>query len=132
MNGFLIRWALAFILLAATYNPTRWNFLVWASENYMIYTAQFVLFSLLLTTGYVIYLRATLRSIGLFGMGLVAAITASAVWVLIDQGFVSLGSPDLKIWVAILGLSFVLGIGLSWSHVRRFLSGQFDMGNDDN
>ncbi len=131
MNGFLIRWALAFILLAATYNPTRWNFLVWASENYMIYTAQFVLFSLLLTTGYVIYLRATLRSIGLFGMGLVAAITASAVWVLIDQGFVSLGSPDLKIWVAILGLSFVLGIGLSWSHVRRFLSGQFDMGNDD-
>jgi len=131
MNGFLIRWALAFILLAVTYNPTRWNFLVWASENYMIYTAQFVLFALLLTTGYVIYLRATLRSIGLFGMGLVAAITASAVWVLIDQGFVSLGSPDLKIWVAILGLSFVLGIGLSWSHVRRFLSGQFDMGNDD-
>ncbi len=131
MNGFLIRWALAFILLAATYNPTRWNFLVWASENYMVDTALAVLFALLLTAGYIIYLRATLRSIGLFGMSLVAAIAASGVWVLIDQGFVSLGSPDLKIWVAILGLSFVLGIGLSWSHVRRFLSGQFDMGNDD-
>ena len=131
MNGFLIRWALAFILLAATYNPTRWNFLVWASENYMVDTALAVLFALLLTAGYIIYLRATLRSIGLFGMSLVAAIAASGVWVLIDQGFVSLGNPDLRIWVAILGLSFVLGIGLSWSHVRRFLAGQFDMGSGD-
>ncbi len=131
MNGFLIRWLLAFALLTATYNPTQWNYVTWAGQNYMIDTAVAVLLGLLLLTGYIIYLRATLRSIGLFGMGLVSAIVAAAVWVLIDQGFMTLDSPDVKIWISLLGLSFVLGIGLSWSHVRRFLAGQFDVDDGD-
>ena len=32
--GFLIRWLFAFVLLAATYNPTQWNFVRWAMANY--------------------------------------------------------------------------------------------------
>lgn len=90
-----------------------------------------VLLGLLLAVGYIIYLRATLRSIGLFGMVLVAAIVGSLVWVLHDFGVLSLGSRDLRVWLGLFALSVVLGIGLSWSIVRRRLSGQADMDDVD-
>lgn len=127
MFGFLIRWGLAFFLLAVTFNPTEWSYLSWARENYTLEPAIAVLVGLLLLAGYIIYLRATLRSIGLIGMGLVAAIVAACVWVLVDQGLLTGASDTLKIWIVLVGLSFVLGIGLSWSHVRRAISGQSDM-----
>ena len=82
---------------------------------------------LLLFVGYVIYLRATIRSIGGFGMMLVAALVATLAWVLVDQGLLRLDNPSLNAWLGILALSVILGIGLSWSHVRRRLSGQSDM-----
>jgi len=131
MNGFLIRWALAFFLLAATYNPTDLNYISWTLTNFRVDTAMAVLVGLLLLTGYIIYLRATLRSIGMIGMGLVSAIVAAGVWVLIDQGWVALDSASFRIWLALVGLSFMLGIGLSWSRVRRAISGQFDVDDSD-
>ena len=131
MNGFLIRWALAFALLAATYNPTDWNYVSWTIANYDVETAMTVLIGLLLAAGYIIYLRATLRSIGLIGMGLVSAIVAAGVWALIDQGIIQLGNATVKVWLALVGLSFVLGIGLSWSFVRRAVSGQYDVDDAD-
>ena len=66
--GFLIRWAFAFLLLAATYNPTQWNFVRWAIGNYQNMLSVTVLVGLILAIGYIILLRATLRSIGMFGM----------------------------------------------------------------
>ncbi len=127
MTGFLLRWGLAFGLLTATFNPTKWSYLSWVQLNYSAERAVAVLVGLLLLAGYIIYLRATLRSIGLIGMGLVSAIVAAGVWVLIDLGLVTLTNNDLNIWITLVGLSFVLGIGLSWSHVRRAISGQSDM-----
>ena len=46
---------------------------------------------------------------------------------LIDFQLLNLDNPGLNTWLAILALSFVLGIGLSWSLVRRRLSGQADV-----
>ncbi|QFT92598.1 hypothetical protein FIU86_07075 [Roseovarius sp. THAF9] len=131
MTGFILRWALAFILLAATYNPTRYNFIVWAQENWDAQMPLTVLFALLLLVGYIIYLRATLRSIGAFGMGLILAIAAALAWVLVDYGFLDLDDPTRNLWLGLVALSLVLGIGLSWSHVRRRLSGQSDMDDVD-
>ncbi len=90
-----------------------------------------VLGGLLLTIGYIIYLRATIRSIGGFGMFLVLAVVAALLWVLYDFGLLSLENQDLNVWLGIFALSVVLGIGLSWSHVRRALSGQADMDDVD-
>jgi len=129
MTGFLARWGLAFGLLCASYNPTRWNYTSWAIENYTVETPIVLLLGLLLIAGYIIYVRATLKSIGPIGIGLVAAIVAAAVWTLKDQGILSLDSTAIQIWIALIGLSFVLGIGLSWSHIRRAISGQFDIGD---
>jgi len=82
---------------------------------------------LLLLIGYVIYLRATLRSIGAFGMTVVLAVLAAVAWVLHDYDMLSLDNGAVNIWLGILALSIVLGIGLGWSIVRRMLTGQVDV-----
>ena len=64
-------------------------------------------------------------------MLLVAAVFATLIWVLYDRGVLSLSNSDLNVWMGILALSLVLGIGLSWSFVRRALSGQFDVDDTD-
>jgi hypothetical protein len=90
-----------------------------------------VLAGLLLLIGYIIYLRATLRSIGGFGMLLVLALVGALLWVLYDFGVLSLDNTGLNVWLGLSALSLVLGVGLSWSHVRRALSGQADMDDVD-
>lgn len=125
--GFLLYWLFAFVLLAATYNPTQWNYVRWTMTNYEDRLSIAVLAGLILLIGYIIYLRATLRSIGLFGMLLVLAVAGTLIWVLFDQGLINLSNPTVNTWNGIAVLSVVLAIGLSWSIVRRTLSGQSDM-----
>lgn len=131
MIGFLARWAGAALLLAATYNPTRWNYVVWARANWDPQLSLTVFAGLILLVGYIVYLRASLRSIGLFGMLLVLAIVGTALWVLHDRQVVRLDDAALNTWIGIAALSFVLAIGLSWSIVRRRLSGQADVDDVD-
>ncbi|MBM7069840.1 DUF6524 family protein [Actibacterium sp. 188UL27-1] len=127
----LIRWAFAFVLLALTFNPTRWNYIRWAEAYWETQMPLTVLFGLLLVVGYIIYLRATLRSIGVLGMVLVAAVIAALLWVLVDFGVLSLDNRSATVWLGLIALSLVLGIGLSWSIVRRQLSGQADVDDVD-
>ena len=131
MIGFLVRWAVAVVLLAATFNPTRYNYIGWLERNYSEQTPLAVLSGLLLLVGYIIYMRATLRSIGGFGMFLVLSIVGALVWVLNDFGWLSLSETSQMVWLGLFALSLVLGVGLSWSHVRRYLSGQSDMDDVD-
>lgn len=125
--GFFLRWLVAFALLALTFNPTQVNFVRWAESSFNDQMPLVVLAGLVLFAGYVIYLRATFRSIGVFGMLLVAAIFGALIWVLIDFGVLTLDNPTVTVWLALLALSLVLGIGLSWSIVRRRLTGQTDV-----
>lgn len=124
--SFALRWLFAFVLLAATYNPTEWNFTHWAMANWEGNLPVTVLTALILLAGYIIYIRATLRSIGLFGMLLVLALVGAILWVLWDFGLLDLSNPQLSTWIGIFALSIVLGVGLSWSIIRRRLSGQVD------
>ena len=129
--GFVIRWALAFVLLAATYNPTEWNFVRWAGQNWEAQLPLTILFGLVLSIGYIIYLRASIRSIGVFGMLLLLAVVGTALWVLWDFGWISFDNPTVNTWLAIVVLSAVLAIGLGWSIVRRRISGQADVDDVD-
>ncbi|WP_299509068.1 DUF6524 family protein [Cypionkella sp.] len=122
--GILLRWLGAFILLSATYNPTQVNFTRWAEANWQTQMPLTILLGLLLGVGYMIYIGATLRSIGSFGILLVGAIVAALIWVLIDYQIRTLQNPSLNLWLGIFALSVVLGIGLSWSIIRQRISGQ--------
>ncbi|WP_341234843.1 DUF6524 family protein [uncultured Sulfitobacter sp.] len=125
--GFIIRWLCALALLTVTFNPTDYNYITWVRDYGHMNMSVAALLGLILFIGYVIYLRATLRSIGGFGMFLVLAVVGAGLWVLFDYGVLSLDNKDFNVWLGLLALSFVLGVGLSWSIVRRAVSGQADM-----
>jgi hypothetical protein len=129
--GFLTRWAAAFILLAVTFNPTEYNYLSWLQTHGDTNLSIAVLVGLILAIAYIIFLRATLRSIGVFGMALVLALVGALIWVLYDFGLVALDDPGINLWLALIVLSIMLGIGLGWSHVRRALTGQTDVDDID-
>jgi hypothetical protein len=129
--SFFFRWLFAFLLVALTFNPTKYNYVSWGVANFKNQMPLVVLLGLFLLIGYVIYLRATLRSIGAFGMFLVLALVGAMVWVAYDYGFLTIQNTNALVWLGILATSIVLGIGLSWSFIRRALSGQLDVDDAD-
>ena len=65
--GFLWRWLFALLLVALTFNPTQWNYIRWSMQNGSAQLPLALFLGLLLLIGWIIYLRATLRSIGRSG-----------------------------------------------------------------
>lgn len=122
--GILLRWLGAFVLLAATFNPTPWNYVSWVQANWSSQMPLTVFLGLLLAVAFMVYILATLRSIGAIGIVIIAAIFGTALWVLTDWGLLSLTNSALNTWLALLALSVILGVGLSWSILRQRLSGQ--------
>ena len=129
--GFLIRLVLAIVLVLATYNPTGTSLFHWIKEGFETDLPLKALVSILVLIGYVICVRATFRSIGIAGVALVAALLGAIGWVLYDYGYLNVEDPGLMQWLVLLAMGLILGIGLSWSHVRRAISGQFDMDDVD-
>ena len=109
--GILLRWLGAFFLLAAIFNPTSFNFVNWARANWDDQTPLIVFGGLILGVAMMVYLVATMRSIGILGALIIGAIFAAGLWVLSDWGVLALGNADLTVWLAILALSLILGVG---------------------
>jgi hypothetical protein len=130
-GSFLVRWVVALVLVLATYNPTGYSFFHWVAGMNGDSLPLKVLAGVVLAIVYVIYLRATFRSIGPIGMALAAALFGAILWVAIDFGILSLHDPSAFAWVVLVILATILAIGLSWSHVRRRVSGQADVDDVD-
>jgi hypothetical protein len=122
--GILLRWLGAFLLLAAIFNPTRWNYVTWARANWADQMPLIVFTGLILAVIAMVYLVSTMRSIGILGALVIVAIFAAGLWVLTDWGLLGLANSALNIWLGIFALSLILGIGMSWSILRQRLSGQ--------
>lgn len=123
-GSFLLRFAFALALVFLTYNPSGYSWVGWLmSEAAMVYKVGA---GVLLLIGWVIFLRATWNSLGATGTLLAGAFFAVIIWLLIHWGVVSLSSGAAIQWLGLFALSGVLAIGMSWSHVRRRLSGQYD------
>ncbi len=131
LKKMLIRWAAALILVFATYNPTSLNYVRWAMDNYTDNLSVVILLGLILFVAYAIFVRATLQSIGRIGIGLVLAVIAVLLWVLYDKGLLDPANGTLMTWIGLVALSFILGLGLSWSIIRRRISGQLDVRDSD-
>ena len=129
--GFLARWFFALILVLGTYNPTGHSWVGWFMDKQTPFEPAVVLAGIILLIAWVIYLRATFMSLGLIGVILGAALFAALIWLLIDLGWLSLESPTALTWAVLIVLSLILAAGLSWSHIRRRLSGQFDVDERD-
>lgn len=127
LMGFLLRLIFAAVLVFGTLNPTGTSYYHWIAGGFEADLPLKVLAGVLLLIGYVICVRATFRSIGIVGMGLIIALLGAIGWVLYDYGLLNVENPGLIQWLILLGVALILAIGLSWSHLRRMISGQADM-----
>lgn len=127
-SGFLFRWMGALVLVLGTYNPTPYNFVAWVTDE--VTQGEQIplkfLIGALMVIGYVIYFRATLESIGLIGITLALIFFGGFVWLLFDWGFLNFEEYGTLAWVALFVLATIMAIGISWSFIRRMLSGQVD------
>lgn len=130
-TSFLLRWLLALVLVFATFNPTDYSYFRWVTALSEDGLALKALVGVVLAILYVIYLRATWRSIGAIGVILAAALLGALVWVLVDFGLLNLAEPTAFTWVILFILATILGVGISWSHIRRRVTGQADIDDVD-
>ena len=126
-GGFGLRWLFAIILVVATYNPEGYSYFDWVVRHAPHITPLKALTGVVLLIGWVIYLRATLRSLGPVGLVLAAGLFGTLLWLFIDLGWLTADSARAITYMAMFILSTVLAIGMSWSHIRRRLSGQLDV-----
>ena len=124
--GIGLRFIFALLLVACTYNPTGYSYFHWFKAAASDFTPLLGLGGIALIIGWVIYIRATFRSLGLIGLILATLFFAFLIWLLIDLGVLSMDSVSALTWVILILLAAVLCIGMSWSHIRRRMSGQVD------
>jgi hypothetical protein len=137
-SGLFARFLFALLLVYATWNPWGKSFTHWvilplfgagtgeASANGPI---KFLL-GIALVIGWVVYIQATRRSLGLTGALLVAAICGGVVWLLTTWKVVAMQGAALA-HVILLCIAILLSIGMSWSHISRRMSGQVDTDSVD-
>lgn len=130
LNGVLLRIGLAIALVLATYNPGPWSYLGWVTQSIESFGPEKLIVGLLLAAAWVLYVRAAMQSIGLLGAALIAGVIGCLVWLAIDNGWLDPGNTTALTWIGLVGLGLILGIGLSWSHFRRRITGQVDVEDD--
>jgi hypothetical protein len=131
LGGIFGRFLFALVLVLATFNPSGYSFYHWAATRLQDSPALVVLGGVVLLVGWAVFLRATMRSLGFFGVGLAVAFFAAVVWVAVSYGWLQLENTRLIIWIVLVIVAAVLALGMSWSHVRRRLSGQADVDEVD-
>lgn len=132
-RGVLMRLLMAFVLVFATFNPWGGSYYHWALAPVFETSGGIgtlgplkVLAGLVLAVGWVVCIQATRRSLGLWGVLLVAGVMGTLIWLLIDQGLLSPEGSRTLATIVLLVISVVLAIGMSWSHLSRRLTGQID------
>ena len=126
-----MRFTIALGLVFLTWNPTRFNYYRWAMANWSELAPVVFFVGLILLIAWVIFLRATTRSLGPIGITLAVAVAGSILWLLLDYEIISLADSTALSWVILTLLSAILAAGMSWSHLRRRWSGQADVDDLD-
>lgn len=131
VQGFLLRFMFALLLVMLTYNPSGYSYSHWLQNSFSDFGPLLGVAGISLIIGWVIYLRATLRSLGSIGLILAGLFFAAIIWLLIDWGWLGLNNVTAMSWVILILISAVLAVGISWSHIRRKISGQVDADDVD-
>ena len=134
-SGIIIRFLVALVLVFATYNPFGWSYLDWIRAyiggQRETSLPLSVLSGVVLVILWTVYLRATMRSLGAFGLVLAFAFFGALLWLAIDTALIPITSTKAIITLILVMFAGVLAIGMSWSHIRRRISGQADVDDVD-
>jgi len=117
--------ALALVLL--TFNPSGYSYYHWMAGVFPHLTALQLVCGLVLAICWVVYVTATRRSLGMFGVSLLLGLFAAVIWLAVQHGWLHLAGGSSLAWVIVIVTGLILGVGMCWSFVRRRLSGQADV-----
>lgn len=126
-RSFIGRWLFAAGLVFGTYNPSGYSYVGWLLAESTTFGPVLAIVGLMGLIAWIIYLRATFLSMGMLGVSLGAALFAAVVWLLVDLGWLSIDSTGVLAYLVLILLSILLAMGMSWSHLRRRLTGQVDV-----
>lgn len=125
--GVGLRFLAALVLVFLSYNPEGYSWYHWALRDLGSFTVLKGFAGVVLLIGWTMFLRATLHSLGAFGIGLAVAFFGTLLWLIVDWGLVPADSVRAVSYLVLLAASGVLTAGMTWSHIRRRVSGQFDV-----
>ncbi|MDH3380290.1 MAG: DUF6524 family protein [Gammaproteobacteria bacterium] len=132
-GNYFIRLIAAMALVWITYNPHGLSYVDWVAPvltGVADFEVPMAFVGVVLLIAWVIFLRATLRSLGVFGTLLAIAFFATLLWLLVT--YVPLPQDrTITTYLVLAGLAGVLSAGISWSHVRRRITGQLDVDETD-
>lgn len=125
--GFALRVVFAAALVFGTYNPSDLSYVSYVMAEGHEFGPVTAIIGISLLIAWIVFLRATFLSLGWLGIILGAALFACIIWLFVDIGWLSLDSTGAITWLALTVLSLILAVGVSWSHIRRRLTGQVDV-----
>jgi hypothetical protein len=119
-------WRLAFslALVFLTFNPSGHSYYHWLAEGFPQVQPLEAIAGILLLGLWIFFVRSTLLALGTVGVVLLIALFAAIVWWVVSQGWLDLGDRSAMAWIVLTVLGVVLGVGMSWSHLRQRISGQ--------
>lgn len=123
-SGFLVRAALSLVLVLLTFNPSGYSYVHLVADGFPHVTPVKVVLGILLLIGWIVFLGATLRSIGLLGMLLAFGLCAALIWMIVSWGWVSLDNRSALTWIGLVVLAVIMAIGMAWAHLYRRWTGQ--------
>jgi hypothetical protein len=123
-SSFVLRVAGSLAIVLLTFNPSGWSYVHWFKNTFPKVAPLQAVAGLVLLIAWIFVVNATLRAIGKLGVMLGALLFAAIVWLFISWGWVELSGRGSIIWLVLIMLGFLMGIGLSWSHLRRRVAGQ--------
>lgn len=131
VSGFLMRWAFALLLVLGTYNPTDFSFISWVFGENSEFGPPMLIVGLLLLIGWIFLLKTTFDALGWLGVSLGAALFAAIVWFFADLGWLSVDNPSTMSWIVLIIISLILAAGMAWSHIKRRVTGQYNIDDMD-
>ena len=123
-SGILLRALFALVLVMLTFNPSGYSYVHLLMKDFPHVTPVEVVCGIVLLIAWIVFLGATLKSIGLFGMILGFALFAALIWMIVSWGWVTLSDTHALTWIGLVILALILAIGMSWSHLYRRWTGQ--------
>jgi hypothetical protein len=125
--GIVVRIVLAIALVLLTYNPSGKSFVHWVLSDLASFDAIKGFAGALLLVAWVIFARTAHTSLGNLGIFLSALVLGTLVWLLYDMGVLTSTDSSVMVWIILIAVGIILGIGLSWSLIRQRTTGQVEV-----
>jgi hypothetical protein len=133
ITGFIGRVVFALVLVLATFNPAGYSYFHWVRGEFPSVSPAQAVVGIVLLILWIFLSRSMMQAIGILGLGLMTAFTASLVWLFVSWGWLDMTNAATMSWVVLVALGLILGIGMSWAIIRQKLTGQASVDEiDDN